>query len=198
VVRRSNTDTAETLVVSIAGGNSSELDVPASVTIPANQQQVTVALLPINDNDPEPNLTLTYTFTADGYELATAALDLLDDEPPLFQNPISRFDVNNNGDVTAGDALRVINQLAIRGGPADLNPESEQPNAVFFDANGDYRISALDALVVINEVGRRLNSQSVNSEATAFAVLADINPDRDDDDDDLRAPWVPDVGQSLV
>jgi hypothetical protein len=98
----------------------------------------------------------------------------------LFQNPAEQFDVNDNGGVTANDALLVINQLSRLGGAAALDPSSEQPNGVFYDTNGDYRITALDALVIINEVGRRANAGETE-------LIAGVSPsDSDDEDDDLR------------
>lgn len=189
VVGRSNTDGDQELTISISGGDAVELNVPTTITIPANQQQISVAISPVNDEDPEWRRTLSYTFTSADYETATAEIDLIDDEPPLFQNPASQYDVDNSGGASAGDALRVINQMSIRGGSALLDPESEQPSGVYYDVNGDYRISALDALVIINELARQLNSQSSQLEFVP-ANIADpsfalANALQDDDEDQL-------------
>jgi hypothetical protein len=68
--------------------------------------------------------------------------------------------VNNDGEVTAGDALRVINELGRR---AFSDGESEQLNDprtvadwpdLYYDQNRDDRVSALDALRIINELAR--------------------------------------------
>ncbi len=131
IVRRSNTDGDQDLVVNVSGGNTSELNVPSTLTIPANQQEVSVPITPVNEDDAELKMTLSYSFSAAAYQGDSAEIDLIDDEPPLFQNSSSRYDVNNSGMVTASDALRVINQLSARGGAAELDPETEQPNGVF-------------------------------------------------------------------
>ncbi|MEM6366100.1 MAG: choice-of-anchor U domain-containing protein, partial [Planctomycetota bacterium] len=71
------------------------------------------------------------------------------------QNPLDRFDVTEDGDVTALDALRVINQLNRVGGAMDLTPPSPGEANEFVDVSGDNTVSALDALQVINELNRR-------------------------------------------
>jgi hypothetical protein len=54
-LRRSNTDTSGPLSVSVAGGDSSQLDLPVTLIIPAGKQSVEVPLQPIDgilgDND---------------------------------------------------------------------------------------------------------------------------------------------------
>ncbi|MFK8111738.1 MAG: dockerin type I domain-containing protein [Rubripirellula sp.] len=189
VVQRSNTNIDEELSVNISGGDSAQFDIPTQTTIPAGADRVVLPVMPIDDDVAELTQTLTYTFSATNYESATAQITILDDEPPLFQNPADDFDVNNNGSVTANDALVIINRLASRGGPADLNPASEQPNGVFLDPNGDYRLTALDALVVINEVGRRRNA----GETEELAML-----DFDRKDELAIDPWYLDLGSAVV
>ncbi len=82
------------------------------------------------------------------------------DLPHAWRNVVRTSDVNNSGDVTASDALRIINELARR---AFSDPDTallvdpltiaQWPN-VYFDQNGDDRVSALDALRIINELAR--------------------------------------------
>ncbi len=154
-LERGDLDTSSELVVTINGGPSGQLAMPATVTIEPNQSQRTIQVFPVNDNTAELTKQLSFTFTAPNHEDAMALISVLDDEPPLFQNPTDRWDVNAAGGVTASDALRIINELWRRGGEAILDPEMEQPNGVFYDVNGDYRLSALDALNVINELPNR-------------------------------------------
>jgi hypothetical protein len=158
IVRRSNTDVSNPQVVVVQGGLPGEIRQPQSITIPAGQQETTVALLPIDDSAPELTQQVKFNFSAVGYAAATAAFELLDDEPPAFQNPDDPFDVQGNDGLRASDALRVINELARRnrnGSSNLLDPDREQPNGVYVDVNGDYRLTALDALRVINELSRR-------------------------------------------
>lgn len=80
--------------------------------------------------------------------------------PTAWQNVIRVSDVNNSGDVTAGDALRIINELSRRefsdGETQDLQNPLEVTSwpGVYFDQNGDNRATALDALRVINDLAR--------------------------------------------
>jgi hypothetical protein len=80
-----------------------------------------------------------------------------------WQNLAQPNDVNNDGSVTAGDALRIINELARR---AFSNPDTsllDDPSTVspwpgvYFDQNGDRSATALDALRVINQLARQAN-----------------------------------------
>ncbi|MDG2220622.1 MAG: dockerin type I domain-containing protein [Rubripirellula sp.] len=159
-VQRVGSEIVEPLVVQIDTAESGQLNVPSQITIPANQQQIIVEVLAIDDSDPEPTKTLVFGFEAMGYPRVVAEIRLLDNEHPLFQNSPLIFDVNNNGIVTASDALRIINQLATRGAVSQLDPEIEQPNGIFLDTNGDYRVTAVDALRVINELSRRSGSSA--------------------------------------
>lgn len=176
-VSRSNTDVEEELVVNVTGANPNQLNIPETITIEAGQRIGSVTLVPVNDDIAEAPLNLNFGFTAAPYASASASIELIDDEPPLFQNQAEPFDVNNNDNVTANDALVIINQLGRIGGEGNLDPTTEQPDGVFFDVNGDYRITALDALVVINEIGRRAN---VGGLPPVFAASSS----QDDTDDD--------------
>jgi len=66
-----------------------------------------------------------------------------------WTNPVNKYDVNNDGQVTSLDALTVINAVA-RGEQVD---PSKEP-AKFYDVNGDMKISSLDGLLVVNELNR--------------------------------------------
>ena len=98
-----------------------------------------------------------------------------------WQNPIAFGDVNNDGSVSAGAALRIINELSRRdysdGESGQLfDPASlEFFPGVYFDHNGDGFVTALDALRVINDVGRAANSAAEGEQVVfglAFATRA--------------------------
>ncbi|MEM8668454.1 MAG: dockerin type I domain-containing protein [Planctomycetota bacterium] len=154
-VRRSNDNLAAPLEVQVTTDRPGQLSLDSLVTIPAGQRQVVVDVSPIDDADPEPTRELEFVFSADGYEQGSARIQLLDDEPPYFQNPRNPLDVDDNGSVTASDALNVINELARRGAGFLLDPETQSPDGVYVDTNGDYRLTAADALLVINALSRR-------------------------------------------
>jgi PKD repeat protein len=171
-VARSNSDTHQPLEVNVAGGDSDELNMPNPLIIQAGMSLLEIQLRPVNDDDPERTQRLTYTFTAAGYQGTSAGFDLLDDEHPLFQNPLDRFDANGNGAVTSGDALRVINEIGFREGPFAFDPETAQSDGLYLDVTGDYRASALDALQILNEIARRLLLSTGESEL--IAPLSDL------------------------
>jgi len=162
-VRRSNIDRQQEVTVQIAGGVAAQIGVPTQVVIPVGLEAVTVPVTMIDDDLPERTLDLQFTITAAGYQSASVDLAVLDDEPPLFQNPVDRFDVDNNGKVDALDALQIIFQLNRRGPSVSLDPQLEQPSQSFFDVDGDYRLNAVDALAVINRMNQILRENRAAS-----------------------------------
>jgi hypothetical protein len=99
--------------------------------------------------------------------------------PSGWRNFLRPADVNNDGQVSAGDALSVINELSRR---AFSDPDTEALNdplgvAVwpnrYWDHNGDNSVTALDALRVINDLARALaNGGAGEGEPTLLADVA--------------------------
>ena len=102
-----------------------------------------------------------------------------------YQNPLQGLeeDVNADGQVTAIDALRIINFLSrtLADSSAISVPVSEigAPPPDYYDTSGDGRVSSRDALRVINTLGRvnAAQGESVNSLAasaitTSFAAAS--------------------------
>ena len=93
-----------------------------------------------------------------------------------WQNVVRISDVNNSGDVTAGDALRIINELSRRefsdGDTQNLDSPIDVVDwpGVYFDQNGDDRATALDALRVINELARITLASGEEPEQVDFAI----------------------------
>ena len=81
-----------------------------------------------------------------------------------LQNPDLNADVDDDGNVSALDALLVINRLSRSDGAASIPvvPSDRGPN--YYDVNGDQQISASDALVVINVLSATNNGSNVNRE----------------------------------
>jgi V8-like Glu-specific endopeptidase len=84
-----------------------------------------------------------------------------------WQNPNDRHDVNNDGHVSAGDALHVINALGRSAGSNGQITLDEgygfPPEVDYLDVNANNSGSAGDALQVINQLAR-------NQESAAFPV----------------------------
>jgi len=116
---------------------------------------------------------------------------LLSDSELQWQNPVSRFDANNDNQTTVADALVIINRLFDSGGPIlpAINDEVDR----FYDVNGDGRVTALDALQVINALFRR-GSQSEAEQATRESntdrVFASMSIDDDDKKDDESEHYI--------
>ncbi|MEM6362855.1 MAG: dockerin type I domain-containing protein, partial [Planctomycetota bacterium] len=99
------------------------------------------------------------------------------------------YDVNRSGDVTALDALLVINELNRQDATASAEPVPTNGIFATTDVNADGRISALDALLVINELNRADAAPEPISSAPADSVWAQAVDQvwgNNDDDDDMQ------------
>lgn len=176
-VRRSNTDIETALEVKLTGLDPDLFVAPEPVVIPTGSTSVIVRLIPRDDDIPEPPQFSLLTFEADGYAGDTLGITLFDDEPPYFQNPQQRLDVDGDGRVRPIDALRVINQLNRFGGPRLLDPATDSRES-FVDVNGDYFISPIDALTVINAINR--GDGEGESESAAWWWQTELSHSRSD------------------
>ncbi|MEM0926048.1 MAG: dockerin type I domain-containing protein, partial [Planctomycetota bacterium] len=100
-------------------------------------------------------------------------------DPPLPADPM---DVNGDAQVTAADALRVINRLARTTSP----PTQSASEWESLDVNQDGRVSVLDALVVINRLSRQPATPTIAPIASTEAV-DDIFAATDDDEEEPEA-----------
>jgi subtilisin-like proprotein convertase family protein len=153
-VKRENTDITHALVVQLTSDRVTEARVPATVTIPGNQSQVTFTITSVNEFIIDGDQLVQITANAVDYEGGTASLTVLDDDPSFpWHNARNRFDVNNDTFVTPLDALLVIN--ALNAGFV-LTPELPTPFTPvrYVDVSRDGVLSPIDALLVINELNR--------------------------------------------
>ena len=92
--------------------------------------------------------------------IAGGGEELVLQAPFGWHNVVQPGDVNNDGQVTAADALRVINELGRRAFSDGESEQLDDPRSVaewpdlYYDQNRDDRVSALDALRIINELAR--------------------------------------------
>ena len=89
---------------------------------------------------------------------------------PAYHNFIQPLDTNISGEVTALDALLIINELDRRdfsgsNGVLTSPTSSGVLPGDLFDTNGDSSATALDALLVINELRRRAAEESSEGES---------------------------------
>jgi hypothetical protein len=122
----------------------------------------------------------------------------------LVQNPFDPADVNGDGQITAFDALLIINELNLKGAhQIDTSTVETNPNGTpkLLDVNGDSAVTAMDALAVINRLNMGdTTAQNQNALANYFLELDELeratnaaaaeelaNLSNDSDDDALLA-----------
>jgi hypothetical protein len=72
--------------------------------------------------------------------------------PTSYTNPVNRYDVDDDGNVTVSDALSVVTALR-NGGARELPPPTTAIRPPpFIDVNGDNRINISDALEVVRAI----------------------------------------------
>ncbi|MFO1064868.1 MAG: FG-GAP-like repeat-containing protein [Pirellulales bacterium] len=79
-VKRNNTDISQALTVSLSSNDTTELSVPASVTIPAGQSTVTFTATSVDDTLLDGLQTGSVTASAAGYVSGSASMDITDVE----------------------------------------------------------------------------------------------------------------------
>jgi len=154
-VTRSNTDNVQSLVVALAASDSSEVTLPASVTIASGQESASFLVTAIDDGLVDATQTTEIEAVAVGYISQAAQLQVVD-HPFPWQNVSNALDVDGNGSAVTLDVLIIINNLNIEGARTLPVPTTQFTPPPYYDVSGDGFITALDALVVINY----LNQQS--------------------------------------
>ncbi|KAA1258967.1 Calx-beta domain protein [Rubripirellula obstinata] len=106
-----------------------------------------------------------------------------------LNNPRNRFDVNASGEVTALDALLILNRIQLSGSTEiPVDPAERGPN--FFDVNDNQTISSLDAFLVIGEIEG--NDPRFESESVAASAAVVIAPNSIESVDDEKTETVAD------
>ncbi|MEL6898079.1 MAG: dockerin type I domain-containing protein, partial [Planctomycetota bacterium] len=99
------------------------------------------------------------------------------DDIPLLQNRTYIYDVNGDDQISAIDALHVINFLS-RHGFVTVESAAENANGLQLNVHGESRITPLSALRVINQLSllARLDFTSGESTEEAGAVQSSLSP----------------------
>lgn len=141
-------------VVQLAPTKSNQLSVPQSVTVPQGSQNIEFDVSAIDDYAVEGLMALQLVASANGLSPSSVDLVIEDNDQPLWQNPLDKWDCDNNTVFNAMDALVIINNLN-RFGSRFLRPGVDVASPPYVDSNGDGIVNAIDALMVINELNRR-------------------------------------------
>jgi hypothetical protein len=88
---------------------------------------------------------------AQSEQTVTVVINIADAPAAEWQNPLNRFDVNNDGFVSPIDVLLLINYINANWPNVTL-PSPRPPGAPFYDVNGDGSATSLDVLLVIGQI----------------------------------------------
>ena len=172
-------DTSHDLVIAVDSSVPGLLDFPNTVTIPAGQTSIAVSGTAQGISTTDKDVQMALSFTAADYVSGQTNLTIL--QVRFWNNARSSLDVNDDGSVTALDALYVINWL-------NSNSSSKVLGSIFdstvgyVDTNGNDFVTALDALLIIN----RLNNPTDVGEGEAVVDTVFESYDLDNFDVELR------------
>ncbi|WP_197455072.1 SdrD B-like domain-containing protein [Stieleria varia] len=110
-----------------------------------------------------------------------------DDSVIAWNNVISPLDANDDGDVSALDALVVVNHLGKGRATSVADLDVDAP---FVDTNADGLVTARDALVIVNSLKRQTHAFNAESIDSVISKLADREDERftfENDFDDILA-----------
>lgn len=103
-VTRSNTDRSQPLVVTLDNRDSTEVSIPASVTIPAGAASATFSIQPLVDAIFDGPQTVTITATANGYASGSQSIQVLDIE--VLTLTLAQNSLRENAGQTQGTVRR--------------------------------------------------------------------------------------------
>ena len=173
-VSRSNADNQQPLTVQLVNSNSAQAITSASVLIPAGQSSATFRISSVNDTAVDGTQSIQIGVVASGYLSDEATLDITDDDRLYpWNNPRNPLDVNDNGVVTALDALLVINALNTRIQLSSTLPDPFDP-VQYLDVDPNGLVTPLDALLVINELNRPRSGEGENAAPMTLDPWVDI------------------------
>ncbi len=146
---RSNVDDQAEVMVNVTAVDADEVVIPATVTIPANENSVEFRVKAFYDGQIDGRQTVVITAMSAGFMDGTTQLDVIDNPRP-WQNPRKPMNVDNDpqGNVTPRDVLIVLNTIN-REGSLILEPPETEPE-FFIDVSGDNRLSPKDVLIIVN------------------------------------------------
>ena len=165
-------DLTQDLVIAVENSAPGLLDFPSTVTIPAGQASITVFGTAQGISTTEKDVPVALSFTAADHVAGQANLTIL--QVRFWNNARSPLDVNDDGSVTALDALYVINWLNTNSSSKVLGPNFDS-KVGYVDTNANDFVTALDALLIIN----RLNNptSSGEGESVVDSVFEDYDLD---------------------
>ena len=181
-VKRHNVDTFQPAIVHLTSSQPS-LVPTKTLTIPAGAVSASTTIdigagLTAGQNEVI-SLSASIDFLHPGSTVVTV-------QPALWHNAESPYDVNNNGEVSPIDALRVINWIARTGGSTAGTP----PENLYPDVNNDGVVSPSDALRVINRLERITSAAEAEDGLQVDEAIAAMDFQKDDRlESDVDLEW---------
>lgn len=165
-VTRTAANISQPLTVSLESSDPGEAQVPAQVTIPANETSATFTITAVNDEFVDGAQTVVITAEANGFVDGSDSVQVTDSNS-LWHNAERPLDVDDDGDLAPIDALLIINFLNTFG----TSPVPSGSPPPFYDVNSDNFIAPIDALMVING----LNAEGEQFQATSLSGPSEAN-----------------------
>jgi murein DD-endopeptidase MepM/ murein hydrolase activator NlpD len=126
-----NTLTSSPLVVSLSNSNSSTVNVPTTITIPAGSASASFTLRAIDNSIADGDRSATLTASANGFVSGTGLLTVIDDEVATFVLSLSANSVSENG----GNVIGVVSRNTPLSSPLVVNLTSSDTTAATLPAS---------------------------------------------------------------
>ncbi|MEZ6086989.1 MAG: delta-60 repeat domain-containing protein [Pirellulaceae bacterium] len=108
-ITRNNDDIESPLVVTLTNSDGSELTIPSSVVIPANQTSISIAIQGVNDGINDGTQTVTIDVEADQYFPAAGSIDVTNILANEISITIDQSSISENGGTAIGTIHRNTN-----------------------------------------------------------------------------------------
>jgi len=174
MVTRSNTDNDAALVVTLTSADTSELRVPTTVTIPANDSSATFEVDAVDDNLLDGTIHVTVTASAPGYVSAPATVNVTDHETLTFTIDADAVSENDGNQATTATVWRsddeTGSELTVTISSSDTS-EIRVPDTVTIaasDTSATFDIEAVDDDLLDGPV-----SVTVSASAAGYGSVSD-------------------------
>lgn len=149
-VRRSNTDTQSSLLVTLVNPDTSELSIPASVTIPANQDSITIPIDAVDDTLLDGSQSVSLSASAVGYAATTPLVVTVTDAEALALTLSSTTIAENAGSSATSLTVRRlnsnINASVVIPLQVDIAGQVQIPASITIPANQSQATVSLNAI----------------------------------------------------
>jgi hypothetical protein len=166
-----NTPTTSALTVSLVASDSTEVSVPATVTIAAGASTTTFEITAIADRIVDGSQQVMIAASSLGFTGGLTVVSVMDVDSWSWTNAIGPLDVDDDNFVSPLDVLVLVNDLNVFGSRR-LAPPVTEPYA-YLDPDGDGSISPLDVLMIINHINSKGSGEGEGERASSRSIASD-------------------------